>query len=154
MRKTLTVLLAVLISVCTATAQKGDRHGHRMAEPAPKYQKHVTPASRSSSKHAMPALMPPVASPEQVRLIVESMRSESFDDKRYKIAILCAKLVGIPVEGLWEIAKEFSFDDNRLKFLEDAYYFCPDRERYWELKDCFSFSTNGDELLRFIESKY
>lgn len=102
----------------------------------------------------MPALMPPVASPEQVRLIVESMRSESFDDKRYKIAILCAKLVGIPVEGLWEIAKEFSFDDNRLKFLEDAYYFCPDRERYWELKDCFSFSTNGDELLRFIESKY
>ena len=95
-----------------------------------------------------------VASPEQVRLIVETVRNESFDDKRYNIAILCVKLIGIPTDGLRNIAREFSFDDNRLKFLKDAYYFCPDRERYWELKDCFSFSTNGDELLRFIKDKY
>lgn len=154
MRKTLTALLVVLVSVNMATAQKNDRHEHRKAAPAPMYQNHLTPASRSSVKHSMPSQMPPVASPEQVRLIVENMRSENFDDNRYKIAILCVKLIGIPVDGLWNMAKEFSFDDNRLQFLKDAYYFCPDRERYWELKDCFSFQTNGDELLKFIKEKY
>lgn len=92
----------------------------------------------------------PMATEQQVRLIVDQLHKENFDDKRYETAMLCVKLVGIPVEGLKMIVKEFSFDDKRLHFLKEAYPYCPDRERYRELENCFSFDTNADEFRIFI----
>jgi len=87
-------------------------------------------------------------------MIARHLKKQNFDSDRLEVAMLCVKLIGIPTEGLRLIAREFSFDDNRLKFLKEAYQLCPDRDRYWMLEDCFTFKSNGDELMRFVRSKY
>jgi len=143
MKKKLFFVLAVFISLTISAQQQNSRHSTRTANPQPQYQRN----------EPMPP-MPPVATPEQVDMIVRYLQSESFDEKRYNVALLCIHLTSIPVDGLRMIAKEFSYDDNRLKFLKAAYQFCPDREKYWFLEDCFTFKTNGEELMKFVRSKY
>lgn len=137
-------MLAAVVTLTTVAAQQQDsRHSRRTAEPQPQYQRN----------EPIPPI-PPVATPEQVSLIARHLKKQNFDGDRLEVAILCVKLIGIPVEGLRLIAREFSFDDNRLKFLKEAYQFCPDRDRYWMLEECFTFQSNGDELKRYVRSKY
>ena len=94
------------------------------------------------------------ATSEQMRLTMQALEKESFDDKRTETAILCVTLGHFCTDDLARMAKTFTFDDNRTKFLTYAYDYCVDRENYYILKDAFSFSLNYDKMMETIYSRH
>ena len=93
------------------------------------------------------------ASREQMLMVMQVLEKQSFDDNKLDIAELCVTLGSFCNDDLAQIAKVFSFDDNRLEFLKFAYAYCPDRENYPSLRDCFQFSTSYDNLMDYLYPK-
>ena len=93
------------------------------------------------------------ASPEQVKAIVKLMKDVSFDDKKLNVAKVCLSLRDVPVEGIRKMVKTLSFSDNKMELLKYAYDYCYDREHYFTLCEELSFSSDKDELLRFISKQ-
>lgn len=83
-------------------------------------------------------------------LVMQTLRKQLSDDKRLEIANLCVTIGYFCTDDLARMASVFSFDDKRLDFLRYAYAYCTDKERYPFLRDCFTFSSNYDELMRYI----
>lgn len=90
------------------------------------------------------------ATPEQMGMVMKVLKDQSFDDKKADIAKLCVYMGTFCTSDIAQMAKLFSFDDNRLDFLKYAYQYCSDPQNYPTLRDCFSFSSNYDKLLEFI----
>lgn len=82
-----------------------------------------------------------------MQLVMQTMASQSFDERKLEIAQLCVTLGHFCTDDLARMAASFSFDENRLAFLKYAYLYCTDNERYPTLRDCFSFSSNFDKLM-------
>ena len=95
----------------------------------------------------------PCAEPEQMEMVMQTLKKQSFDDGKLEIAKLCVCLGTFCVRDLERMAEVFSFDDNRLEFLKFAYHYCTDRENYPMLRDSFTFSSNFDKLLDYIYPK-
>lgn len=93
------------------------------------------------------------ASTEQMRKVMQVLENQSFDDKRMEVAELCVILGDFCVRDLATIAEVFSFDDNRLKFLQFAYPYCADPENYYSLRKSFSFSSNFDKLMESVQPR-
>jgi len=91
------------------------------------------------------------ASHEQMRMALDVMKKQSFDDNKLEIGQLCVTLGHFCVDDLARMAALFSFDDNRLKFLRYAYDYCEDPQNYYALRDVFSFSSNFDELMKTVQ---
>ena len=83
-------------------------------------------------------------------MVMQTLRKQLSDDKKLEIANLCVTIGYFCTEDLARMASVFSFDDKRLDFLRYAYAYCTDKERYPLLKNCFTFSSNYDELMRYI----
>ncbi|MCR5051009.1 MAG: DUF4476 domain-containing protein [Paludibacteraceae bacterium] len=93
------------------------------------------------------------ATPEEMRLTMHALEKQSFDDDRLETAILCVTLGQFCVDDLAHMAKVFSFDDNRQKFLTYAYYYCVDPENYYRLKETFTFSLSFDEMMKKLHHR-
>ena len=94
--------------------------------------------------------MPPCAPSEQMQLVIQTLKSQSFDEKKLEVAQLCVTIGHFCTDDMARMAAEFSFDDSRLAFLQYAYPYCTDRERYPMLKDCFTFQSNFETLMDYI----
>lgn len=94
--------------------------------------------------------LPPCATAEQMQAVMQTLKGQSFDDKKLEIAQLCVVIGLFCTDDLAVMAKTFSFEDNRLAFLKFAYPYCTDPERYPTLRDSFSFSSNYDALMDYI----
>lgn len=81
---------------------------------------------------------------------MQTLKAQSFDDKKLEIAQLCVTIGYFCTDDLALMASVFSFDEGRLAFLEYAYPYCTDREHYPTLRRCFTFSTNYDKLIQVI----
>jgi hypothetical protein len=81
-----------------------------------------------------------------------SFRNESMDNNRLTMANSFVKSNTLTAEQIAGICKEFSFDNNRLEFAKTAYSKCYDKSNYFLLKDSFSFSSNYNSLLKYIET--
>ncbi len=90
----------------------------------------------------------PVATPEQIKDVVDFVKKQSFDDDKMAAACLCVKLCPIPTDGLMQLAKLFSFDSKRCDFLVFAYNYCPDKEYYYRVRDSFTFRNEGDAFMK------
>lgn len=90
------------------------------------------------------------ATPEQMHMVMRVLDNQSFDDKRLEVAQLCVVLGEFCVDDLARMASKFSFDDNRLQFLQYAYPYCVDPENYYYLRGCFSFESNFEKLMETI----
>lgn len=75
---------------------------------------------------------------------------QSFDDKKLEIAELCVMLGHFCTDDLARIASLFSFDDNRLTFLQYAYPYCQDPQNYYALREVFSFKSNFDTMMESL----
>lgn len=98
----------------------------------------------------------PVASgmdPNYFNRMMEELRKESFDSHRKEKAKQFIIGNGINTEQLALVAKLFSFDSDRLDFLKWAYDYCTDKQHYAILSSEFTFSSNADELFRFINQR-
>ena len=90
------------------------------------------------------------ATPEQLRMTLNVLENQSFDDKKLEIANLCVVLGHFCTEDLARIAQKFSFDDNRKKFLIFAYPYCQDPQNYYYLRDVFDFDSNFDDMMKTV----
>lgn len=78
---------------------------------------------------------------------LQAIKNQSFDDKKLEIAQLCVTLGRFCTNDLERMARTFSFDENRKKFLSYAYYYCTDPQNYYTLRDVFEFRTNFDDMM-------
>lgn len=135
MRKIFTLILALVASV-GMIAQPPHHHesGHR----------HDQGHDRGPAHHIV------CATPEQLSMTMQVVGSQSFDDKKLEIAKLAVTLGHFCTDDLAQVARLFSFDDNRLAFLKYAHAYCEDPENYPSLHDVFSLQSNYDELIRTL----
>ena len=94
-----------------------------------------------------PAPAQPCATPEQMQLVIQTLKAQSFDDKKVEIAELCVTIGHFCTDDLSRMAAEMSFDDSRLAFLQYAYTYCTDKENYPMLHDSFAFQSNFEKLM-------
>ena len=133
MKRFFTLLVAVAMIAGTATAQHrhdGRGHGHNRGQGRTEYY---------------------CASAEQMHMVMRVLDNQSFDDKRLEVAELCVVLGEFCVDDLARMAEKFSFDDNRLKFLQIAYPYCVDPENYYYLRRTFTFDSNFDKLMETVQ---
>ena len=90
------------------------------------------------------------ATAEQMQMVMQVLKSQSFDDKKLEVANMCVAIGSFCVDDLAQMAEAFSFDDNRLAFLKFAHAYCVDPENYPMLHNCFTFRSNYDNLMEYI----
>lgn len=137
--KRLFILLAAAMMAAGAMAQPphhhdpnhGPRHGHG-------------PGHSHEPQHII------CATPEQMTITLQVLEKQSFDDKKLEIAQLAVTLGHFCTDDLARMAQLFSFDENRLAFLQYAHAYCRDPQNYPALRDVFKFQSNYDELIRMV----
>lgn len=99
-----------------------------------------------------PPPIPQCCSDADVAGLVAQLEHESFDDTRLKLA-KTAMVSSLPytTEQIRSVARAFSFDSNRMTYLQFAYGHCYDPQNYYKLTDVFTFSSDRDKLLKFIQ---
>lgn len=99
-------------------------------------------------------LATPAVTPGELAEIMKTLREESFDSTRLKLArqILTAR-VRFTSSQVLEVVKLFSFDDSRLALAKAAYPYVVDPENYFLVAQAFTFSSNKDALSSYLESQ-
>lgn len=91
------------------------------------------------------------AEKKEVTMIVNMLKKMSFDDQRLEAGKVCVSLRPMMADDLLKMAKIFTFDDGRMKFLEYAFAYCVDREKYYIMSEAFTFRSNSDKFFRNIK---
>lgn len=144
------VCLLAIASVLFMPAEVWSQHRHHRPQPMPNPAHHQGQAHHPAPGVYMRPDCPPCASPEQMGMVMRTLQKQSSDDKKLEIADLCVTIGYFCTDDLARMASLFSFDDKRLDFLRYAYAYCTDKENYPFLRNCFTFSSNYDELMNYI----
>lgn len=91
---------------------------------------------------------------EDFTQIMASIKKESFNNTKITLAkqILRSKQC-FSVNQVKEMIKLFSFDDSKLEIAKYAWDYTIDRDNYYQVADVFSFSSNKEKLMKFLEEK-
>lgn len=81
------------------------------------------------------------------------VKKAPFADGKLTIAKQITESNCLSVLQIKEIAKEFSFEDNKLEYLKFAYDFTFEKNKYYLVNDVLNFSSSKDELNSYIQSK-
>lgn len=84
---------------------------------------------------------------------LNSIKGEINDNNKLRSAKSFVKQNYLSSEQIAGIAKELNFDKNRLEFAKYAYTYCVNKGNYFLLKDVFSFNSNYNTLLKYLEGK-
>ncbi|MBW6491225.1 MAG: DUF4476 domain-containing protein [Lentimicrobium sp.] len=97
---------------------------------------------------------PCVVSDPELSQILTSIKNESFNSTRLTLAkqILRSKQCFTTAQ-VKEMVRLFSFDDSRLELAKYAWDYTIDRENYYQVADAFSFSSNKEKLMKFLNTK-
>ncbi len=135
----------------TTTRTGNNTNVERVVTPQPKTE------SREIQKHPN--------NPNQTRGCYSAMPAGDFNDAKAQVKkspfadgkLTLAKQITesncLSVLQIKEIAKEFSFEDNKLEYLKFAYDFTFEKNKYYLVNDVLSFSSSEDELNSYIQSK-
>jgi len=93
------------------------------------------------------------ATREQLHKTLDVLEKLDFDEKRLMVAELCVTLCKYCTDDLARMARTFSFDENRKKFLIYAHEYCNDRENYYYLRDVFDMQMNFEEMMRVVDKR-
>ncbi|NUM32142.1 MAG: DUF4476 domain-containing protein [Bacteroidetes bacterium] len=84
---------------------------------------------------------------------LNSIKNQSFDSDRLKIAKNIVKQQNLNSEQIFKITKLFSFESSRLEFAKYAYGFAVDKSNYNIVQSAFQFSSSVSELQDFISKQ-
>ncbi|MBQ9439074.1 MAG: DUF4476 domain-containing protein [Paludibacteraceae bacterium] len=90
---------------------------------------------------------------ENAGLIAETLHGLSFSEQKMKVAKMCVKVMPLCTRDLRLIVAEFDYDNDRLEYLKYAYGFVSDPWNYYTLQDCFSFQTNYNSLMDYVNGQ-
>lgn len=82
--------------------------------------------------------------------IFKELKNENFDDNRLRLAETFVQVKMMSAIQIRKLATSFTFESNKLEFLEFAYAFCVDKPNYYVCRDVLKFRTDQDKLLEFI----
>jgi Domain of unknown function (DUF4476) len=85
-------------------------------------------------------------------LFLIKLEKESFDNKKLEKAKKYIDKTSLSSYQINEIAKLFSFDNNRLDWAKYAYASCFDKANYFVLENTFTFSSNYRALEEYVET--
>lgn len=111
-------------------------HGHQ-----PAYGNHPSP----------PVLTQMACSDNDLRQMINTLKKESFDDKKLQLAQPMLNRNRFTVQQIRQLVQVFSFDDKKLEFFKRAFPACIDQGNYYQCVEDLTFSSNKDELLKFIQ---
>lgn len=98
-------------------------------------------------------LTPPcTVSDQDFNGLMAQIRAKTFDDDQKVLVKMMANDRCFNVAQLKTIADEFPFDEDKMEIFKLCYSKCPDKQNYYQLVDKLSFSSNKDELNRFINA--
>jgi hypothetical protein len=92
-------------------------------------------------------------SDSDIKSLQAQVENESFEDDQLKVANLAAKNKCMSVSQIKVITNTFTFEDNKLNFLKTAYNNCTDKSNYYQLMESLTFSSDKDELEKFLSNK-
>ncbi len=91
-----------------------------------------------------------VVTEDQFYYMKEQIRQEWFENTRLTIAQTIMEDNFFTTKQVKELMLLFTFENNRLQIAKSAYRKTVDKENYYQLNDALTFSTNKEELARFI----
>lgn len=83
---------------------------------------------------------------------IQMLKGESFENTRLSLARQTISANQFTAVQVKEIMQQFSFDNNRLEIAKFSYKNTIDKNNYFLLNDVFSFSSNKEELARYIQN--
>lgn len=85
--------------------------------------------------------------------ILKALKNETFDSTREKLAkmITCGSL--LTSRQIADMAKTFTYESNRQRFLEYAYQFCADPQNYVVAVNTLKYNSDRNEVMRFISGR-
>lgn len=132
-RKAVLILFAMMAVFCMA--QPPHRHHHE-GKGGPRHH-HIECASR-----------------DQLHMTLQVLENQQFEDRRIEVANLCVTLGRFCTDDLARMARTFTFDASRKKFLLYAYDYCTDPQNYYSLRDVFGFRGSFDEMMLEISRRH
>ena len=83
--------------------------------------------------------------------VIRAFEHERFDSDRLKMADMIFSTGGLmTVAQITRISENFSFDDNRVKFLKKAYINCIDCHNFYRVLPTLQFSSSRDKIMKFV----
>ena len=85
--------------------------------------------------------------------MLKALKNETYDSTREKLAkmIVCGSL--LTSRQIADMAKTFNYESNKQRFLEYAYQFCADPLNYLVAVETLKYSSDRNELMRFISRR-
>ncbi|MFM9986130.1 MAG: DUF4476 domain-containing protein [Flavobacteriales bacterium] len=83
----------------------------------------------------------------------QNVEDKGFDETRLSTAKTIIKANCMTSAQIKEMCDVFGFEETKLAFAKYAYDYCTDQESYYLVNETFGFSSNTDELNKYIESK-
>ena len=83
----------------------------------------------------------------------KSIQAEGFSDDQLRVANTAAKNKCLSVAQIKEIMGLFSFSSEQLAFAKTAYDNCTNKSDYYQVMEVFSFSSDKEELERYINGR-
>lgn len=84
---------------------------------------------------------------------LSKLRLETYDEGKLTQAKQIAGSSCLTVGQIAEICKTFGFEESKLSFAEFAYDHCTEPQNYGRLSTVFAFSSNADELTKYVQSR-
>ncbi len=107
-----------------------------------------------------PVVVTPIAtaapcamSEQQLNGAVHAIKSQSFRDGKMQMAKQAIKNKCLSLDQIRTLGKLFSFEDQTLEFVKHAYNFTDNKDEYYTLADIFTFKSNADNFMKFLNSK-
>ena len=92
-------------------------------------------------------------SPNDFNNALSSVKKQNFDETKLKVAKQIVQSNCLSINQIKQLANTIIFEDMKLDFAKFAYDYCTEHEKYYQLNDIFSFSTNVDELTEYIQNR-
>ena len=95
---------------------------------------------------------PPVNS-ERLDDMAKTVKNQTFGDDKVRVTKQIVRSNCITLDQLIVLLNEFDWDDGKLEIAKFAYDHVYDLENYYKVYNLFTFSSSGEELDEFIQSK-
>lgn len=81
------------------------------------------------------------------------MESKPFSEEKMTTALQATKDKCLSLEQIRRIAQQFSYEDQTLEFVKQAYDLCTEKSMYYSLDDIFRYMSSKDAFTKFLQSK-
>lgn len=92
-------------------------------------------------------------SDQEASNLAKQVANESFSDDKLRVANTAAKNKCMSVAQITEVVKGFDHSEDQLSFLKAAYDRCSDKSNYYQLMETLTFSSDKEELEKYINSR-